>query len=995
MKEKNKKHPENQHPPSIIDHNSWSNEFFSEIVDHHPDLICEWLPDGTLIYANEAYCQYFGKTLKGLIGQSCVNYIHPDDHEKFSAHLQKLRDGKDGAQAVIEMKIISPDGEVRWQQWIDKVIIDRTTGKGKFLSTGRDVTGLKNAEIELQKRMAFERLITSLTINFINISPDDFDLHINRILTEIGRFSQVDRSYIFVFNERNQTLSNTHEWCEKGISPQIQNNQDLPFDRIPWMLPKLQNFTTIHIPNVNGLDEAVCPEKRMLQAQDIQSLIMVPLVNSGTLIGFIGFDSVRIKKAWSEDQVTILRIVGSSIGGAIAQIQHTKELAQQKIYLEKLNQITASSLNARTVSEMLKAVSGQLKKLVSARSCEIYIMKDHQDTFSLVSMENEAPLGFDQRVSKAKGQSFFSTILETNESRYLNATAGSEDLLNIKNEVANQVILGLPLSANDTRLGIVLLTFDKPRQLLDAEITILKQATSQISQAMLKIRLLDQAQRSAQEAETLLKTGTIVASALEPDVAIRYILDQLGKVVPFDSASVQILTDGYVEIKAGKGWPEGQSPVGLRFPMPGNNAKSQVIETREPYILNNAPDEYHNFSTDSHMRIKSWMGVPLVVHERVIGMLTLDHHEPNFYNDPRLINLAKAFSDQVAISLENARLYAEEHQRVIELDALRATTADITQELGLENLLTAILERATELLNATGGELGLIDETKGNIKILVSHNMGAENIDTTIDFGEGLMGVVAKSRSIEMVEDYQHWSGRLETYKESKIHAAIAAPLMIGGRLLGVIGIMNSDRKRKFSKSEFSLMSLFAQQAAIAVENAKLYEESKQQARIDLTTEIFNRRGLFELGQRELDRTKRYKRPLAALMIDIDHFKTVNDTHGHTMGDLVLKELAQRLKSNLRTIDILARYGGEEFVILLPETTLKTAMDVAERLREVIAGDIFLRDSLSIKISVSLGVAVSQGKDADLPTLIKHADEAMYQSKDKGRNRVTQCPHSL
>lgn len=993
MKKSNQIYPDNPKDPPKGEPQTQPNGLYAEIVQNHPDLICEWLSDGTLTFANEAYCQYFDKPLEDLIGKSCVDCIHPEDQEKFSVHLSKLIKQQPGYQAVIELKIIDPNGEIRRQQWIDKVLLNQEINQTRILSTGRDITSLKRSEIELQRKISFERLITDLSINFINIPPDDFDRHINRVLSEIGQFAKVDRSYVFTMDDQVQTLSNTHEWCAEGISPQIQKNQDLSYDLIPWTLPKLRRFEAIHVPKVSALDEAVCPEKKIFMDQEIQSLIMVPLINSGTLIGFIGFDSVRSEKSWSEHEVTILRIVGSSIGSAIVQIQKTKELARQKSYLERLNQITTSSLNALTIEEMLEDLTSAIQNLVSANQCSFYLWSEHQKAVNLARVEDNQPVDFENIIHKRSGQSIIETILLTNKPLYIENISHTEDFSIPKDSLLNQSILGIPLSANGEKLGVVMFSFERVSQLKNDEIAFAKQATSQIAQAMLKIRLLERAQQSAREAETLHKTGTIVASALEPDTAIHYILDQLEKVVPFDSASVQILSDGYLEIKAGKGWSDIHNPVGMRFPVPGDNPNSKVIETRQPYVLNNAPDQYDTFSEDAPLRIKSWMGVPLVVHERVIGMLTLDHHQPNFYNDQRLVNLATAFADQVAISLENARLYAEEHQRVIELDALRATTADITQELALENLLTAILERATDLLNATGGELGLLDEKTGNIKILVSHNMGAENVNTTLEVGEGLMGYVAQTRNIEMIEDYQHWSGRMDTYKET--HAAIAAPLMIGSRFLGVIGIMNSDRKRKFSKSEFSLMKLFAQQAAIAVENAKLYEESKRQARIDLTTEIYNRRGLFELGEREMDRSKRYNRPLAALMLDIDHFKLVNDTHGHPTGDLVLKELAQRLQLNLRKIDILARYGGEEFVILLPETSLEGAMDVAERLREIVAGEVFLRDSLSLEITISLGVAISSSKAVSFQTLIKHADDAMYCSKAFGRNRVTACNHNL
>ncbi len=341
-------------------------------------------------------------------------------------------------------------------------------------------------------------------------------------------------------------------------------------------------------------------------------------------------------------------------------------------------------------------------------------------------------------------------------------------------------------------MAAVIFGFSTPHKFASSEISLAQQASYQISQAIYKQKLLENAQKSAQEAEKLHMAGAIVASNLDPNVAISSILDQLAEVVPFDSGSIQILNNGFLEIKDGRGWPANIDPVGKRFPIPGDNPNSQVILTGKPYVLNDAPDIYGIFDNKDHSYIRSWLGIPLKVRDRVIGMLTLDHSQPNFYDNKQMIDLVTAFADQVAISLENARLYANERRRGDELEALRATTADITKELGLKNLLQAILQRATDLLHATGGELGLVNQSNNTIQILVSHNMGpTDYIGETISMNEGLMGYVAQTQQIEMLEDYKSWDGQMDSYQESPIHAAIAAPLMIGKRFLGVIGIMN------------------------------------------------------------------------------------------------------------------------------------------------------------------------------------------------------------
>ncbi|HNB52954.1 MAG TPA: GGDEF domain-containing protein, partial [Anaerolineales bacterium] len=160
----------------------------------------------------------------------------------------------------------------------------------------------------------------------------------------------------------------------------------------------------------------------------------------------------------------------------------------------------------------------------------------------------------------------------------------------------------------------------------------------------------------------------------------------------------------------------------------------------------------------------------------------------------------------------------------------------------------------------------------------------------------------------------------------------------------------------------------------------------QQQAVTDHLTGIFNRRQLFNLGELEFKRARRFNRPLSAIMLDIDHFKKINDTYGHAKGDQVLKSLAQFLKIHLREFDILGRYGGEEFVIILPGADMLNARNVAYRLRKGVQDRPMINGSVSI--TISLGVAELSNDITDFQALIHQADMAMYDAKNAGRNRV-------
>jgi diguanylate cyclase (GGDEF)-like protein len=157
----------------------------------------------------------------------------------------------------------------------------------------------------------------------------------------------------------------------------------------------------------------------------------------------------------------------------------------------------------------------------------------------------------------------------------------------------------------------------------------------------------------------------------------------------------------------------------------------------------------------------------------------------------------------------------------------------------------------------------------------------------------------------------------------------------------------------------------------------------------DQLTGVFNRHKLTELGQRELLRSKRTGGSVSALMLDIDHFKAVNDTFGHAQGDAVLKSLGKTLRETLRGVDAFGRWGGEEFLIIAPDTTVREALVMAERLRVAVAT---LENPISGPITVSIGIAATVQGEADLDLLVQRADEALYAAKETGRNKIVTWP---
>lgn len=220
------------------------------------------------------------------------------------------------------------------------------------------------------------------------------------------------------------------------------------------------------------------------------------------------------------------------------------------------------------------------------------------------------------------------------------------------------------------------------------------------------------------------------------------------------------------------------------------------------------------------------------------------------------------------------------------------------------------------------------------------------------------------------------------------IHSFLGVPVVFRDHATGLIALYNSGT-RGFTEEDARVAELFASQVAIALDNSRRVEQFEKQAVTDELTGLYNRRAFADMGEKEVGRARRYQRPLALILFDIDHFKTVNDTYGHLIGDHVLRVLTELVKKTTRTTDNVCRYGGEEFIVLMPEAGRDEAMAMAERLRQEISRMTIVTAAGTLSLTVSLGVAeLRREEDEDIESLINRADRAMYKAKAAGRDTV-------
>ena len=270
------------------------------------------------------------------------------------------------------------------------------------------------------------------------------------------------------------------------------------------------------------------------------------------------------------------------------------------------------------------------------------------------------------------------------------------------------------------------------------------------------------------------------------------------------------------------------------------------------------------------------------------------------------------------------------------------------------------------------------------------YNQAVNGLEIGVGVGScGTAAALGQRVIVENVATHDYWRPYAQLALDAGLQACWSEPILSShGKVLGTFAIYHAEPKNP-QLEDLERIGFAANLAAIAIENRYAHEELERRAYSDYLTGLANRRHFLEQAESELTRTLRYGRELSFVMFDLDHFKRVNDAHGHKVGDLVLKKLADVCRASLRNIDIIGRIGGEEFAVLLPETGGDQALEAAERLRTAIAAaQVTLGGGLPLHFTASFGVATLSEKDANVDMLMNQADQALYLAKGGGRNRT-------
>jgi len=467
-------------------------------------------------------------------------------------------------------------------------------------------------------------------------------------------------------------------------------------------------------------------------------------------------------------------------------------------------------------------------------------------------------------------------------------------------------------------------------------------------------------------------------SSVELDEALNQVLVVLRDYFQLQNSAIMLLDRRTQELKvrAQFGRPKEASELVVGF---GTGLTGTAVkEKRTIYVPDVTKDPRYICSIAS---TRSELAIPLMVRDEVLGVLDCQSHKEDFFDQPT-IDLLTLFSTQASIALENARLYLLEQRRSSQLEAINAIARETTAVVDLDELLEKVCRLILEWFRVDHVCVLLFQDGRLHLRAHEGR-LTPRVVKGELLPAEGLAArALATARTVleNNVRQAPHYvEGFAETQSE------MCVPLIYFGEKLGVLAL-ESERLGAFEPDDVQPLESVADICAAAIQNAYHFERARQLAYIDGLTGIFNRRYFESRISEELARASRYQTALAVVMLDIDHFKRLNDEFGHLLGDEVLRQVSAIFTQQLRKPDILCRYGGEEFVILIPETGEQGAVEVAEKLRRVVASWHF--PGVPRPVTISGGVAEFPQHGATRDELVAAADAALYAAKQSGRNRV-------
>ncbi len=729
--------------------------------------ICE---DGVLLDANRGLARMFGYRLSEIMGTPFLDLVAQESRAPLAQKIEAE------ISQPYETRGLKKDGTTFQMEVLAKA--ETYHGRPVRVIAARDITGRKRAEQEIEERRLYlEGVLAAVPDAIVTLDT---------------------RHRVVVWNPGAERIF--------GYSPQEAVGRDL--DDL--------------ITNAETYEEAVRYTRMALNRQPVGPTEAVRYRKDGSPVSVILAGSPIVVR----DELVGLVAVYTDI---TRRKRVEEEIRQRTAQLEALREVELELTAQLDLDTLLNSIVARAVELLEGTAGGVYLYRPDRDVLEWGYVVGPSPVPAGSILQRGEGIS--GLVWETGQ------PFAVEDYQRWSGRVVSyeglplEAVAAAPVEWKEEFLGVLIVESNASFSPADAE--LLSLFATPVAIAIRNARLFEEAQRRALEQETLREAALALTTTLDRNEVVERILAQLQQVVPYDTASVQLLRAGHLEIVGGRGFPNLGELLGVTFdPQSRDNPNREVVRTRAPFIVEDAPAVYRGFRRPPHAPagIRSWLGVPMLVGERLIGMIALDKREPGFYT-PEQARLAEAFAAQAAVAIENSRLFQAEREQRELAEALEKAAAAVSGTLDLEVVLDRILEQVARVVAGDAFNIMFIEDDL----VRAVRWRGYENLGVEEEIAVFSIPITRYPCFVRMMKTQEpllvpetttdpNW---VQVEGWEWLRSYVAAPILVRGETVGFLDV-DSAQPGKFRSADLRCLRAFADHAAAAIENARLYQETAQ-----------------------------------------------------------------------------------------------------------------------------------------------------------------------
>jgi diguanylate cyclase (GGDEF)-like protein/PAS domain S-box-containing protein len=687
---------------------------------------------------------------------------------------------------------------------------------------------------------------------------------------------------------------------------------------------------------------------------------------------------------------------GDEIKGVVVVVEDVTEQRRAELELQRrtaeldvLHRVALAGAEARSADELLARVTEILAQSIYTDNVGFLLLDEKEQVLRL----HPACRGVKPEVRQWRipvGQGITGTVVQTGEPllvpdvrkepRYLEASPTVRSELCVPLRVAGRVVGVLNVESRD--LGAF----------TEKDLHLVMTIAGHVGTALEKLRLFEEIRRHNRELAARNAIAHALSRSLDLDSILEELYREIQRLLSPDTFSIALYDPARDRIEVRLVIEEGKRLPSLIAPLDqAGGLTGWVVRQRQSLLIHDMEAEAERLpAKPRHITraARSWLGVPLIARDQVVGAMTVQSFRPAAFDEADR-DFLTAVAGQVAMAVEKARLLEAERRARQQAEALQRLAATLSSTLELEQLLDLMLEYLEEFIPYDSASVMLVKGDKARVVAARGFPDLAQAlaVEVSLTDDRAFQEVVKTHRPVILADAATDpcFRGLGGT---DYVRGWICAPLIVRSNVIGLLTVDNRQ-PGVYDEKDAALVQTFAGHAALAVENARLYQEMRHMALTDGLTGLYNSRHFYRVLEQELLRSERYGHTFSLLMFDLDNFKSYNDRYGHLAGDDLLRELAGLIKGLVRRSDTAFRYGGEEFMLILPETSRPDALVLAERLRQAVQEHAFVvREGIPLgRITISIGVATYPEDARDVEGLVNAADMALLEAK-KAKNRV-------